>query len=47
MILTVEQENVGENYMMHSVQEAQVKLYSALADKIGFKYLKSQRRLKR
>lgn len=47
VILTVEQENVGENYMMHSVQEAQVKLYSALADKIGFKYLKSQRRLKR
>lgn len=33
--------------MVYSVQEAQVKLYSALADKIGFKYLKSQRCLKR
>lgn len=33
--------------MVYSVQEAQVKLYSALADKIGFKYLKSQRCLKK
>lgn len=33
--------------MLYSVEEAQTKLYSALAEKIDFKYLKSQRCLKR
>lgn len=36
-----------EGNMPYSVDEAQTKLYSALAEELGFKYLKSQRCLKK
>lgn len=37
---------IREEIMLYSIDEAQTKLYSALVEAIGFKYLKSQRCIK-
>lgn len=43
----IRKRKMDEGNMLYSVDEAQTKLYSALAEAIGFKYLKSQRCIKR
>lgn len=43
----IRKRKMDEGNMLYSVDEAQTKLYSALAEAIGFKYLKSQRCIKK